>query len=191
LVLRALQLPALYGISCVDAHGEEAFLERAATAFASGLRLVQVREKAWPRERLVAFAPRMLGLARTHGAKVLLNGAEDDARSLGFYGVHWTSARLASAPARPDDLMVGASCHDPDELARAAALGCDFAVLGPVLPTPSHPGARTLGWEGFARAIDGARLPVYALGGLNARDRDTAIDLGAHGVAMQRGAWEK
>ncbi|MDH5285714.1 MAG: Nudix family hydrolase [Betaproteobacteria bacterium] len=191
IVLRALQLPAHYGISCVDELGEDAFLLRADAAFARGLRLMQLREKAWPRERLDAFAPRILDLARGHGARVLLNGSEDDARRLGFDGVHWTAARLAAAASRPGDLMVGASCHERDELARAAALGCDFAVLGPVQATPTHPGARTLGWDGFARAAEGARLPVFALGGLSAGDYDTAVDRGAHGVAMRRGAWGK
>ncbi len=64
-----------------------------------------------------------------------------------------------------------------------------FAALGPVLPTPSHPGAPTLGWEGFARAVERTRVPVYALGGLRATDLAAAIDAGAHGVAMLRGAW--
>lgn len=189
LVLRALALPAHYGISCADDYGEEAFLARAERAFAGGLRLAQLREKTWPRERLAAFAPRFLALAHAHGAKLLLNGSEDDARRLGCDGVHWSAARLAAVHVRPADLMVGASCHDRDELARAAMLGCDFAVLGPVLSTPTHPGVPVLGWEGFARGVAGARLPVYALGGLAAGDLDVAIDCGAHGVAMRRGAW--
>jgi 8-oxo-dGTP diphosphatase len=190
-VLRALALPPVYGISCASDAGEDAFLARAARAFASGLSLVQLREKDWPAPRIDAFAARLCALAHAHGAKVLLNGAADDARRLGLDGVHWTAARLAQAASRPDDLVVGASCHDAQEIARAGALGCDFAVLGPVRATPSHPGAPTLGWEGFARAVEGAHLPVYALGGLAARDLDAAIDHGAHGIAMRRGAWEK
>ncbi|HEX4885469.1 MAG TPA: Nudix family hydrolase [Casimicrobiaceae bacterium] len=188
-VLKALELPTLYGISAVDDGDEDVFLRRAAAAFAAGLRLMQLREKTWPRARIAALAPRLLDLARAHGVRVLLNGDDDDARRLGFDGVHWSAERLRGAIRRPDDLLVGASCHDADELARAGRLGCDFAVLGPVLATPSHPDARPLGWPGFADAVAGARLPVFALGGLDARDLDHAIDRGAHGVAMRRGAW--
>jgi 8-oxo-dGTP diphosphatase len=190
-VLRALRLPPLYGISCASEVGEDAFLARAARAFAAGLELVQLREKDWPPERVGAFAQRLRALALASGAKVLLNGEADDARRLGLDGVHWTSARLAAARSRPDDLIVGASCHGADDVARAGALGCDFAVLGPVRETPSHPGARALGFDGFARAIERTRLPVYALGGLVAADLDAAIDHGAHGIAMRRGAWQK
>ena len=190
-VMQALLLPPFYGISCASDVGEEAFVASAARAFAGGLRLVQLREKDWPAERVGAFAARLRDLAHAHGARVLLNGTTEDARRLDLDGVHWTSARLAAATSRPEGMIVGASCHDAAEVARAGALGCDFAVLGPVQDTPSHRGAPTLGWQGFAREVAGARLPVYALGGLDATDLDTAIDHGAHGVAMRRGAWEK
>jgi 8-oxo-dGTP diphosphatase len=190
-IMHALLLPAVYGITCATDVGEDAFLARASRAFGAGLKLVQLREKDWSAARVAAFAARLRDLAHAHGAKVLLNGAADAARRLGLDGVHWTSAQLAAATSRPDDLVVGASCHGAAELARAAALGCDFAVLGPVRDTPSHPGARTLGWDAFARAIDGTRLPVYALGGLVPTDLDAAVDRGAHGIAMRRGAWDE
>ena len=188
-VLAALQLPLIYGISCASEVGEDAFLARAESAFARGLRLVQVRERDWTATRIASFALRVKAIARSHGAKVLLNGEAGVAMELGLDGVHWTSHRLSDARARPQGLLVGASCHDASELARAAELGCDFAVMGPVQSTPSHPGAKPLGWNGFAHAIAGTRIPVYALGGLSASHLATAVDLGAHGIAMRRGAW--
>ncbi len=62
--------------------------------------------------------------------------------------------------------LVGASCHDAAELDRAAGLGLDFVVLGPVQETASHPGARTLGWDAFRELVADYPLPVYAIGGL-------------------------
>ena len=188
-VLTALQLPTVYGVTNASELGEDAFIARATLAFERGLRMVQIREKDWSLERLAEFALRLKEAARPHGAKVLLNGKVDEARALGLQGVHWTSRRLIRARSRPDDMLVGASCHDADELALAASLRCDFALLGPVLPTPTHPGAAPLGWEAFANQIEGTRIPVYALGGLWPEDLDLAIDRGAHGVAMRRGAW--
>jgi 8-oxo-dGTP diphosphatase len=188
-VLAALQLPAIYAITNATDVGEDAFLKRASLAFERGLRMVQIREKDWPLERLAGFALQMREAARACGAKVLLNGTVDEARALGLDGVHLTSARLIGARSRPDDMIVGASCHDADELARAASLRCDFAQLGPVLATPTHPGVQPLGWDAFANQIEGTRIPVYALGGLWPEDLDFAIDRGAHGLAMRRGAW--
>ena len=71
----------------------------------------------------------------------------------------------------------------------ASALDVDFAVLGPVLATPTHPDAPPLGWKGFAAAVANTRVPVYALGGLEPDDLATAIAHGAHGIAMRRNAW--
>ncbi len=188
-VLAALELPALYGVTCAEDVGEEAFLQRAAHALALGLRLVQVREKGWPRERLDRFACAMRDLAHRHGARVLLNGDAAQARALGLDGVHWTARVLMQATARPAGMLAAASCHDGAEITRAGELGLDFAVLGPVRATPTHPGAVTLGFDGFARCIAGARLPVFALGGLAASDLPAALEHGAHGVALRRHAW--
>jgi 8-oxo-dGTP diphosphatase len=191
LVLRALALPPVYGITIADEIGEATFLARADAALAGGLRLIQLREKDWPVERQRALATALVALARPRGAKVLLNGEMQHARAWGCDGVHLTSAALEAAGARPapDDMLCAASCHTRAEIEKAGTLGLDFAVLGPVFPTPSHPGAPTLGWGGFAAIAAEAPLPVFALGGLAHADLDVAIAHGAHGVALRRGAW--
>jgi 8-oxo-dGTP diphosphatase len=188
-VLAALRLPAVYAITCAEDIGEAAFLVRAERGLAGGIRLVQLREKSWPSERRRAFATQLGALAARHGAQVLLNGDSDEACTLGCAGVHWTSAALPAAISRPRDLLVGASCHTHADVMHASALDVDLIVLGPVHATPTHPHAIPLGWNGFAKAILGTRVPVYALGGLQPQDVDIAIAHGAHGIAMRRHAW--
>lgn len=189
LILAALELPLVYGITCAEDSDEASFLARAEAALDGGLRLIQLRDKNWQLERRRRLARDLVPLAHRYGARVLWNGTVDEARAAGCDGVHWTSGTLGDARDRPRDLMVAASVHSRDELARAATVGVDFAVLGPVNATPTHPFATPVGWNGFERAAQGARVPVYALGGLEARDVGTAIDHGAHGVALRRGAW--
>ena len=188
-VLAALRLPPFYAITCADDVGEAAFLARAERAFASGVRLVQIREKTWNTRRRNAFVAQLNALAARCGARVLLNGDATDARALGCAGVHWTAGVLRAATSRPDDILVAASCHAHAEVMRASGLALDFVVLGPVFATPTHPDAVPLGWSGFADAVRGTRVPVFALGGLRADDLDAAISHGAHGVAMRRHAW--
>jgi 8-oxo-dGTP diphosphatase len=188
-VLAALRLPPVYAITCAEDTGEAAFLARAERALAGGIRLLQVREKSWPHERRRAFAARLCALSARHGAQALLNGDADEARALGCAGVHWTSAVLQAARSRPRDLLVGASCHTHADVMHASALDVDLVVVGPVQATPSHPHAAPLGWNGFAEAIAGTRVPVYALGGLGPEDLDVAIAHGAHGIAMRRAIW--
>ena len=190
-VMRALSLPPVYGITNADDVGEVAFLERAENAIASGLRLIQLREKTWPLACQRALAESLLARAAPRGVKVLLNGDARDALDWGCAGVHLTAAVLGSLTARPvpDTMLCAASCHTRAEIERAAALNLDFVVLGPVQPTPTHPNAQPLGWESFAALAAQAPLPIFALGGLARGDLDVAIAHGAHGVALRRGAW--
>ncbi len=188
-IVRALALPPVYAISNVRELGEEEFMHRLDVALRNGLRLVQLREKHLARDELRALTLRVVALAHAHGAKVLLNASEALALEAGADGVQLTSAQLMELHERPDVDWCAASCHGKDEVRRAEALGCDFALLSPVLPTQSHPGKPHLGWENFASSAAGSSIPVYALGGLSLADMETAWRHGAHGVALLRQAW--
>jgi 8-oxo-dGTP diphosphatase len=181
-VLAALALPDEYAITDAESRGSAPMLAKIRERLAAGLRLLQVRDKGLPQRE--AFAHAVLRLARPHGAKVLINGGPDIAD-----GVHYTAAQLMQLAARPRAGLAGASCHNAAELQRAMALELDFAVLGPVKATPTHPGSETLGWDGFARIVRGASIPVYAIGGLRRADLEAAWRAGAHGIAMVSGAW--
>ena len=130
-VLQALRLPPVYAVSMAEELGEDAFIERLATALDGGLKLIQLREKTMAERRFDAFASRVIALARPRGARVLVNADAATAARLSCDGVHWTSARLALERERPRGMLCAASCHDAAELARAAELGVDFVVLGP------------------------------------------------------------
>jgi 8-oxo-dGTP diphosphatase len=129
-------------------------------------------------------------LCHQYGARVLVNADTGLAEAAGADGVHLPARELAVLERRPDFALVAASCHVAAELDRAAVLGCDFAVFGPVRPTASHPGASGIGWEAFAAALAVPPLPTLALGGLSRADLDAAQRAGAHGIAAIRSAWD-
>jgi len=188
-ILRALSLPPVYAISHAAELGAARFLERLQVALDNGLKLIQLREKHLPAAELERLAAQVVALAHAHGARVLINGDLELARKVGADGVHLAAAQLMALKQRPEIEWCAASAHNAAELTHAAELGLDFAVLSPVKPTLSHPGAATLGWEGFAELAAGMPMPVYALGGMSCMDMADAWQAGAHGVALQRGAW--
>jgi len=188
-ILRALELPHAYGITCAGELGHDAFMARLERSLQNGLRLIQVREKQLAGDALRVFASEVVVLGHRYGARVLVNGSGDIAAQAGADGVHLTAAQLMAAARRPDGEWCGASCHDVAELARARELGADFVVLGPVSATPSHQGAKLLGWRKFAQLIRDYPLPVYALGGMRPGDLAHAWSHGAHGISMMRAAW--
>ena len=62
--------------------------------------------------------------------------------------------------------------------------GADFVTLSPVFPTESKPGAPALGIGAFAALAEESALPVFALGGVTARNASSCIAAGAFGVAV-------
>jgi 8-oxo-dGTP diphosphatase len=188
-ILRALELPHAYGITCAGELGREAFMARLERSLQNGLRLIQVREKQLADDALRALASEVVALGHRFGARVLVNGNAGVAAQSHADGVHLTAAQLMAAARRPDCEWCGASCHDAAELARARELGADFVVLGPVHATPTHQGAKLLGWRQFAQLIRDYPLPVYALGGMQPGDLAPAWSRGAHGISMMRAAW--
>lgn len=188
-VLRALELPSMYAISNVAELGVGPFMASLQAKLDDGLRLIQLREKSLSRDEISALARKVVALAHAHDAKVLINGDVALAQAVGADGVQLTSSQLTEIAARPAVELCAASCHSIEELQRAEILGCDLAVLSPVLPTLSHPGAPHLGWETFAAIAAGSSIPVFALGGLQPGDMQTAWRHGAHGIALLRQAW--
>jgi 8-oxo-dGTP diphosphatase len=188
-ILRALDLPAVYGITQAEALGVDIFKRKLVLALERGLKLIQVREKNMPADELRQFAADVVKLAHHHGARVLINHDVQLAHDSGADGVHLTAAQLQTLSQRPACEWVAASCHSRTEIEAATRLGADFVVAGPVAPTPTHPDAVVLGWSGFGQCVQDTAIPVYALGGMQLQDLEQARQSGAHGVAMLRGAW--
>jgi len=176
-------------ITQASKYGPAEFLSRLDAQLERGLRLIQVREPGMEPERLKEFAGEVVKHAHHYGARVLINGDAALARAVGADGVHLPARAYLAGQPLPDDLFWAASCHDAAELLRAVTCGARFAVLSPVLPTASHPGAPVLGWDRFSELVRDCPVPVYALGGMNRSLLDTAMQHGAHGVALLSGIW--
>jgi 8-oxo-dGTP diphosphatase len=189
-VLTALQLPPVYGISHAWQIGIAAQLAALDQALVGGLKLVQLREAALPEGQRESFVAVAVPRCQQLGARVLVNGDAQLARACGADGMHLPAAQLMALDRRPPFPLVAASCHDRHELEHAARIGCDFAVLGPVNQTASHPGQPGMGWPAFGEQVAGLPLPVYAIGGLGQADIASACAVGAHGIAAIRGAWD-
>lgn len=190
-IVTAIRLPDTYAITPPDPGDRDAFAASLKSLLRRGHRLVQLRLPGLDRAAVEPYARGALALCGELGARLLVHRDVELAAAVGADGVHLTAAQVRSLTERPmpPGRLVAASCHDGEELSRAEALGADFAVLGPVLPTASHPGAPHLGWDRFAALVEAARIPVFALGGMTPALLETAWRQGAQGVAGIRGFW--
>lgn len=193
--LRWLQLPELYAISSAGSpEGLPAFLDNLDKALENGLRLLQWREPGWPggpdAPDLKAALDTVLARCHARGARVLINSVHPESWVSLADGLHLRANDAQACIKRPaldKHQLLGVSTHNLSDLNQARKLEADFAVLSPVLATPSHPEAVGMGWEHFAELNQQAGLPVYALGGQSASTLAKAKSVGGHGIAGIRG----
>ena len=131
-----------------------------------------------------ALARALVRKARARGIHVLVAGDARLAARTRALGLHLPEALLGAPLAfgptkRLKFSIVTIAAHSLRTLFRAARLGADAAILGPVFPTASHPGATPLGPLRFARFCRKSPIPVYAIGGVGPR---TALRLKASGA---------
>ncbi|MGA9852158.1 MAG: Nudix family hydrolase [Gammaproteobacteria bacterium] len=170
---------------------QDQFLATLERSLEHGVEFVQLRAPELSLPDYTSLAREVIVLCHRHGANVVLNSEPELAEQLGADGVHLSSARLSRMTRKPlsEDFMVGASCHDENEIRQSQICGLDYIILGPVFATLSHPQAATLGWEGFARLASLSLSPAYAIGGMRPEHLKRVRGFGAHGIAAMRGLW--
>jgi thiamine-phosphate pyrophosphorylase len=176
-------------------------LERIRAAIEAGADWVQIREKDLPARELLALAREAVAAAAAPNpdvagnAAILINDRLDVALAAGASGVH---LGRESAPARevvrwcragnaPAGFRIGVSCHSLEETREAEGAGADYVFFGPVYDTPSK---RAFGApQGIKRLVEvcrSVRIPVIAIGGVNAENAAECIRVGAAGIAAIR-----
>jgi 8-oxo-dGTP diphosphatase len=189
-IVVAAQLPETYLIT-PQYTNEESFIKRLQQVLQSGIQMVQLRAKSLTTNEYIRLAHKVSKLCRSYGVALLLNHSDLDAlNEVDADGVHLRSEQVLQLEKRPlpTSKKVSASCHDLEQLRRAEQLNIDFVVIGPVLEKHCSLG-KPLGWTGFAKLVAAANIPVYALGGMNSVDVETAKSFGAHGIAAIRSLW--
>ena len=175
--LRWLCLPPLVAPSAVGGLGLAAFLAAMERAVGAGLRGVLVDEPGLDQGQRASVEREIaLRLGAAGGSMVrLLNDARGPA---------------GASTALPVPLWQGLRVRDTDDLRRAAACGCDFGLIGPVLPSGAA-AEPAIGWPGFAAVARATPLPVFAFGGLAPGDLEVARRHGAHGVVLDADVWRR
>ena len=184
-IISALRLPGHYAI-LEDGQGNPVAIESAfERILEKDVSLVQFRGKHLKESQYRDLAKRLSRRARQSGIEFVLNADPSLVPETDAAGVHLNSPRLMKIESRPlgAEYWVSASCHNLKELQQAQKIGADFAVLGPVCQTLTHPGGKPLGWDRFAELVQQVSIPVFALGGLALDDLWKVREKGGQGVA--------
>lgn len=174
-----------------DYSSPEEFSQRLQHALVNGIKLIQYRDHVLDDINFIERANLALSLCHKHNAKLILNSEAFMLERVNADGIHFTSNRLMNMNLRdiPANKYCSASVHNQAQIDKANALGLDFIVISPVLPTLSHPGSAALGWNKFKELIQQANMPVYALGGMQQEHLKPAQEAGAQGISAIRYFW--
>jgi len=133
--------------------------------------------------RRAALARELAPIAHERDLFLLIAGDPALAARVGADGLHLPEARAAEAAhwrALHPNWLITAAAHSAHAIRRARNARVDAVLLSPVFATPSHVGAKPLGALRLRLLARDAGLPIYALGGIDAR---TALALGGANVA--------
>ena len=161
--------------------------EVVAAAMGAGCRWVSVREKDLSEDDQIALVRLLLPIARRNGARLTLHGDAALAKAAGADGVH-VSAHGDLAASRKllgPDKLVGVSIHTATEAAAVDPAIADYAIAGPAYETASKPGyGPEIGRKGLADLARSTRVPLVAIGGLNAMRAAEVLAVGVAGIAV-------
>ncbi|MGJ8513661.1 Nudix family hydrolase [Carnimonas bestiolae] len=191
-VVKAVMMP--HALMVTEDEADDArFSERFKASLAEhSPELVRLRASSLSADAYQARVVVAAELAAKAGAKLVIGHHSCDIEALAalveqhnLAGVQLTETQLLDCSQRvlPAHRWQGASAHSSEALEHAQSIDCDFAVLGTVLPSTSHPDADAMYWNGLQSRLDNINIPVFAIGGMALSDIDRARAIGAQGVA--------
>jgi thiamine-phosphate pyrophosphorylase len=159
-----------------------------AAALTAGCRWISLREKDLPESEQLAWAEKLLPLARRFRARFTIHG--DTATATILDGMHLPDggdARAARLRLGAEKL-IGLSVHTARQAAADDTAALDYLVAGPVYESASKPGyGPALGPKGLGEFVRATSLPVIAIGGIDATNIADVVQAGAAGVAVMGG----
>ncbi|MCL2060669.1 MAG: thiamine phosphate synthase [Oscillospiraceae bacterium] len=178
---------SLYLVTNSDGRGEDEFLGIIAKACEGGVTLVQLREKDKTGREYVDIAHKVKAITDCFSVPLIIDDRLDVAMAVGAAGVHLGQQDIPVAAARRimgAGRVIGASAKTVKQAIDAESAGADYLGVGAIFPTTTKvvtaiTPVGTL--DDIAKAV---KIPVVAIGGLNAGNIGTLFGSGANGVAV-------
>jgi thiamine-phosphate pyrophosphorylase len=158
-------------------------------AVAGGTDIVQLREKRLGDEELTPVAHAVRALCERIGALFIVNDRPAVAAEVQADGVHVGQDDMPVDEVRAivgPEMLIGLSTHAESEIDAVDPALVDYIGVGPVHETPTKEGRRAVGVDLVRYAVANARVPFFAIGGLNAGNLAEVTGVGATRAVVLR-----
>jgi len=163
-------------------------LSQVEAALAGGVAAVQYRDKSTDVARRHEQASELAALCRQFGVPLIVNDDLLLADLCDADGVHLGRDDGSLREARiilGKDKLIGASCYQSLDLARAAQdAGANYVAFGSFFPSPTKPDAGRATPDLLRAAAKEIRLPLVAIGGITLANAPILLDAGADSLAV-------
>ncbi len=166
-------------------------LEVAHQAISGGVDIIQLREKAKPKDELLKLGAELSKICQDSGIVFIVNDDPLIAKEVQASGVHLGQGDLHKfSIAKTRDIIgcdkiIGVSTHSLDEFKAANQDDVDYIAYGPIFPTKTKD--YFLGAKDVKEIIAIARKPVFFIGGINLDNLDELLKQGARNISLIRG----
>jgi thiamine-phosphate pyrophosphorylase len=184
---RLFQQVDIYPVTCEEFSQGRSNLEVLEAVIQGGARIIQLREKEYPKKDLYHLALKFREMTAKVGVLLIINDHVDIALAVGADGVHLGQEDLPLTVARQlaPELLIGASTHSLEDVLQAQKGGADYVNIGPIFPTRTKEGVeRVLGPEAIATISPHVEVNFTVMGGINEANIDQVLAQGARRVAM-------
>ncbi len=175
-------------IADAEAVGDRNLVSIIREAVEGGTTLVQLRGKKLSTRRFLNLALEASEYLKSRNIPVIINDRIDVALSCEADGVHLGQEDLPLPFARQilgKQILIGISVNTVEEAEEAEANGASYIGVGPIYYTPSKEELRTiLHVEGLQAIREKVKIPILAIGGIQAENTRDVISAGADGIAV-------
>jgi thiamine-phosphate pyrophosphorylase len=165
----------------------EEFRELAQSLAASGVHVIQLRDKQLDDRALVGRARALREIAAGAGVVFVMNDRPDVAVLSRADGVHVGQEELSVKDARAivgPDAIIGVSTHTIQQARKAVLDGANYIGVGPTFPSETKQFDRFPGVELLRAVAAEIRLPAFAVGGIRAENIPLVLQTGLQRVAV-------
>lgn len=178
----------LYGIVDMGYTKPDQVEARTHALIDGGVRIIQLRAKGVELAQVKAWAIAMQAICRDRGAIFVLNDYPEMAAEIGADAVHVGQDGGSLAEVRRvvgEGVIVGRSTHSLEQAIQARQEGADYIGFGPLFPTGTKPGRKSIGLADIAAAQEAAGdMPLFCIGGINETTLPSVLQAGARRVVI-------
>jgi thiamine-phosphate pyrophosphorylase len=163
------------------------FLAVIGAALRGGVTMLQLREKDISSRDYYELAVRVRDLAREQKVPMWINDRLDVALAANADGLHVGQDDMPAVVARqmmPAKMKLGVTVHNVEQALQAEKDGADCLGVGTLFPTGTKKDSTVINPDIFRQIKAAVKIPVVAIGGIQAHNVEYPLQLGADGIAV-------